>query len=357
MSDSSKQQIPSNPFELKILSGQVSRFTKDKIKTLAKPKIATGFKKLDTILGGGLFPGLTVLGAITGLGKSTLLLQIAEYISSNDTPVIYFSLEMPSLMIAAKAISRQLFCNVHQQETLALTANELTSSQKDGFFKTDTWKQIEKARNQVEKNSQNLMVEDSQFQESGEELTAEKIYTMVSDYIKVKEKQPVVIVDYLQIIAPDTPNSMGSEKQNVDRTVKWMTRLAKDFDIPVVVISSLNRAAYNQKVKIESFKETGGIEYSADVVLGLSFSKAPEFSTLKSKFSLSTEKGKTPREVELTALKQRYGSSGASSSVKMHYYAKYDYFTEDISKKKSSAPEKISPAEQNFNNAEKGTTR
>ena len=57
----------------------------------------TGIRKLDSVLGGGLYAGLTFLGARPGMGKSTFALQIASQIAEADYPVLFYSLEMPSI--------------------------------------------------------------------------------------------------------------------------------------------------------------------------------------------------------------------------------------------------------------------
>lgn len=310
----------------KTLNCELNKFTKRNISKLMQQKTKTGFPQLDDILGGGLSPGLTVLGAVTGLGKSTLMLQIAEHIALNKTPVIFFSLEMPRVMIAAKAISRQLFINAGMYERFALSATELVFQ--NSMLDAKLWESISGARKAVGRTGENLIIEDSTFQEGSTELSAKRIYDIVSNYIKESNKLPVVVVDYLQILPTDGTNTYGSDKQNVDLSVKWMSKLAHERNIPVVLISSLSRASYDQKVQIDSFKETGGIEYTADVVLGLSFSAAPDIASRKSTFNMSKEKEKSPRFVEINILKQRYGSSGAGSTVKLEYYAKYDYFKE-----------------------------
>lgn len=68
--------------------------------------IPTGFAKLDSLLGGGLFAGLYVLGASSSLGKTTLTCQIANQIAATEKDVLIFSLEMARQEIIAKDISR-----------------------------------------------------------------------------------------------------------------------------------------------------------------------------------------------------------------------------------------------------------
>ena len=76
----------------KTLSEYAARFTKERIQSVAMQRVSTGFPELDRGLNGGLTNGLYVLGAVPGLGKSTLALQIAHNLSSRGIPALYFAL-------------------------------------------------------------------------------------------------------------------------------------------------------------------------------------------------------------------------------------------------------------------------
>ena len=108
-----------------------------------------------------------------------------------------------------------------------------------------------------------------------------------------------------------------------------------DFQIPVIAISSVNRANYLTPIDFESLKESGCIEFTADVIWGLQleclnntvFEKA---SNIKEKRDLiKKEKSSNPRKIELVCLKNRYGVS--NFSCYFDYYAKNDLFVERTS--------------------------
>ena len=111
--------------------------------------------------------------------------------------------------------------------------------------------------------------------------------------------------------------------------------LARDFDIPDIVISACNRASYTDPVSMSSFRESSGIEYSADVLIGLQYrgmdyeqssfytqdgkahgsgreSEADHYTRVIRLFeemqSTAAEGGKQP--IELKLLKNRNGSRG-----------------------------------------------
>lgn len=87
-------------------------------------------------------------------------------------------------------------------------------------------------------------------------------------------KTPLVIVDYLQIVAPY--NERATDKQNMDKAVLELKRISRDFKLPVIAVSSLNRMSYGQRISMEAFKESGAIEYSSDVLIGLQLRGAGE---------------------------------------------------------------------------------
>ena len=139
------------------------RFTEENLRNHHLKRLKTGFAGLDDALGGGIYPGLIVLGGSPSVGKSTFALQIAESVAE-QTPVLYFSMEMTRERIAAKFISRYL--SEHREalgldeDTLrSLTAAKLIS----GMPEQDPWGEIvlnavEKARLHVESVTKKLFI-------------------------------------------------------------------------------------------------------------------------------------------------------------------------------------------------------
>ena len=114
---------------------------------------------------------------------------------------------------------------------------------------------------------------------------------------------PVVVIDYIQILAPY--NDRATDKQNTDKAVMELKRISRDYKTPVIGISSFNRANYSVPVTMEAFKESGAIEYSSDVLIGLQLKGAGQKD-----FDANQAKRKVPREVELVILKNRNGRTG-----------------------------------------------
>jgi replicative DNA helicase len=141
----------------------------------------------------------------------------------------------------------------------------------------------------------------------------------VEQHIKITGSRPVVMIDYLQILTP--VDMRASDKQNTDKAVFELKRLSRSMKIPVIGISSFNRENYSSEVNMSSYKESGAIEYSSDVLLGLQLVGAG-----KKDFDVNAEKKKDPRQIELKILKNRNGASG--DSIMYNYYPMFNYFKE-----------------------------
>lgn len=165
-----------------------------------------------------------------------------------------------------------------------------------------------------------------------------EVERIVDDYVKVTGKVPIIMVDYLQIVQED---SQMTDKAKIDSITKRLKILQRKHNAVVMVISSINRANYMLPIDFESFKESGSIEYSADVVWGLqlqiindqAFTQAKGVSQKRRMIAMA--KAASPRKVELVCLKNRYGI--ASYNCGFLYYPQFDLFTPDP-QFKSSAP-------------------
>lgn len=250
----------------------------------------TGFDDLDKLLQGGIYPGFHVLGGDTGCGKTTLALQIADYIAANGRDVLYFSLEMDRNELIARSISRMCYERAGSPEEddddspfenldnpysdLLLDANAiLTPEVKDEWEEHTTNGVLETIGAYSETIGQRLQY----ICEIGT-LNTDDMEKLVDHHISYyqddqgnipPDRYPVVFVDYLQILAPNPGEEKLSDKQRIDRAVLQLKRLSKRHNIPVIAISSFNRNSYYEPVELTSFKESGAIEYTADSIWGL----------------------------------------------------------------------------------------
>ena len=268
----------------------------------------TGFSNLDEET--SLYPGLYVLGAISSLGKTTFAHQMADQLSANGNRVLYFSLEQNQLEIASKGLSR-LMARINA--TKAVSAIQI----RRGYWSEELEEAIEKYK-EIGRNEEVI--------ECDFDTTIADIVEYVEQYIEMEKESPVVFIDYLQVIRPEGTRPL---RESIDANVKALKKLQSENDIVVMVISSLNRLNYMSSVDFESFKESGGIEYTADVVWGLQLKEITkngfENKSINDKReAIRQAKLANPREIELVCLKNRYGQSSYKCGFK--YYAKYDLF-------------------------------
>jgi len=282
------------------------------------PYIPTGFKTLDAVLDGGLYEGLYIVGAISSLGKTTLITQIADQIAQAGQDVLIFSLEMARAEIMAKSISRhtlqQVLSSGGDIRNAKTTRGITTGKRYEGYNKTER-ELINSSILAYSKYAQNIYIS-----EGIGDIGAEQIRETVKQHILYTGKTPVVVIDYLQILAPYSERA--TDKQNTDKAVMELKRISRDFKTPVIGISSFNRANYSVAVTMEAFKESGAIEYSSDVLIGLQLKGAG-----KKDFDANEAKKKSPREIELVILKNRNGSTGDKLGYK--YYPLFNYFEEE----------------------------
>lgn len=281
------------------------------------PYIPTGFSKLDGVLDGGLYEGLYIIGAISSLGKTTLVLQIADQIASSGNDVLIFSLEMARTEIMAKSLSRHTLQTIIRdggEVSHAKTSRGITTGKRYKYYNDEELKVIGKAINDYGEYACNLYIN-----EGIGDIGVDEIRQTVDRHIRCTGKTPVVIIDYLQILAPY--NERATDKQNTDKAVMELKRISRDYKTPVIGISSFNRASYKEAVTMEAFKESGAIEYSSDVLMGLQLKGAGTAS-----FDVNEAKRKDVREIELVILKNRNGRTGDSLSFK--FYPMFNYFEE-----------------------------
>jgi replicative DNA helicase len=277
------------------------------------PCIPTGFYELDDALDGGLYEGFYVIGAISSLGKTTFMLQMIDQIAANGTDVLIFSLEMSRYELMAKCISRQSIL-IADNPSIAKTARGITSSKRYKKYKQEELDLIAKAQKAYGEYANRIFIH-----EGVGNIGVEHIRKQVEEHIRITKRNPVVLIDYLQILTPK--ELKATDKQNTDKSVIELKRISRDFKIPVFAVSSFNRENYKNPVSMTSFKESGAIEYSSDVLIGLQLE-----GTGTNNFDVEKAKKQDPRYIEAKIIKNRNGKTGVS--IRYNYYPKFNHFEE-----------------------------
>lgn len=260
--------------------------------------MSTGIAGLDKALDGGLHAGLTVLGAVSSMGKTSLMLQMADTLAAAGRNVLFITIEMSRMELIAKSAVRGTRERARPLLDGRLPENKVRSL--ISVYRQKTGGRVE-------------------LWEPDAPLTPAFLDEKVSAFCEQHES-PVLFLDYLQLVAPARTGM--TEKQTADAAVAILKQLARRYDMPVVVASSLNREAYrpgSAEPGMSAFKESGSVEYSADLLL-----------VLKYRTDADKEIKTGPRHLALTILKNRFGATG--ESIPLDYEPEKELFRDAAAK-------------------------
>lgn len=303
--------------------------------------LKTGFKKLDAKLDGGLYQGLYVIGSISSLGKTSFCLQIADQLAQQGELVLFVSLEMQKEELIAKLISRITFLT---DAKLAKTTRQILNGQSKNYYTKEEKQLIDSSIETFNKYANNIYILEGGRDWSGKEKgDIDEIEAFINKIEETRHKKPVVIIDYLQILAPyDATHQKGqiTDKQRIDKNIVELKRLSRDKELIIFCISSFNRENYAEPVSLASFKESGAIEYTSDLLLALQLAGMDYSKSQKGTYESDTERLKRIRELqakakesqsvelELKILKNRNGTITKSGELVLSFYKAYNDFEE-----------------------------
>jgi replicative DNA helicase len=165
------------------------------------------------------------------------------------------------------------------------------------------------------------------------------IKNKIMQHKRITGNTPVVFIDYLQIIKNGT-SSQNEKRLQVDEIVSELRRMAVEtYETPIFVISSVNRDTYKKDkddkkqeensdtkpITLASAKESGGIDFGADIVIGLN--------------TIAGQDKGYERGVMVRILKNRTGERHISTNyIELKYHTRFNYFSDR--KTKTEDPEK-----------------
>lgn len=207
--------------------------------------LSTGLPDLDALTD-GLQPGeLIVVGARPSQGKTALALQLAL---ACEGPVAFFSLEMRKAQLAARALAW-----LAQVDGWALRRGMLTQGE---------YGRVSRALESLAESG--LAIDDAS------DLTVWQIRSKCRRW-RAQHGLSLVVIDYLQLV---TPMRDGRKGQNREQEVAAMSRafkgLAKDVNVPVILLAQLNRQVEGRAdtaPKLSDLRESGAVEQDADIVM------------------------------------------------------------------------------------------
>jgi replicative DNA helicase len=211
--------------------------------------IPTGFPKIDDKLSGLQPSDMVVLAARPSMGKTSLALDIARQTSTqHDTSVCLFSMEMSSQQLVDRMLAAQSRVDAWKLRTGKVRAD-------------DEFQQLRDALGSLSQAP--MFIDDT---------PGNNIIRMrsVARRLKREEDLDLIIVDYLQLIQPTgrakNSDSMVFQITEISRDLKI---LAKELQVPVLVLSQLSRAVEKRqgRPKLSDLRDSGSIEQDADVVM------------------------------------------------------------------------------------------
>ena len=268
--------------------------------------LLTGYKDLDNLTN-GFKPGeMIVLAARPSVGKTSLAMNIVENIAfskkyeKSPKNILVYSLEMSATSLAMRMICGRARVNM----------NDL----RRGFVRKDYAEKLNDISKDFQKAS--LWVDDT----SG--LSINQIRAKARR-LKSRNRLHLIVVDYLQLISGDA-KAMSRENQISDIS-RGLKAMAKELDVPVIVLSQLNRDSEKERrdPRLSDLRESGAIEQDADVVMLLGKHRKGE--DIRESDQSTDEDGQSEdyEPIKLLLAKQRNGPTG---NVDLAFRRKYTRF-------------------------------
>lgn len=208
--------------------------------------LSTGFEELDYTLCGLQKGEMTIVAGRPSMGKTSFALNLAEYIGVNESqPVVIFSLEM-----SKQQLVERFLCS-HSGVDAQLV--------RKGMVGTDDMAKLTAAGGELFEKP--IFIDDSPG------LTPLMIRAKCRR-LKSRHDIQAVFIDYLQLMS--LGGRVESRQQEISTISRYLKSLARELDVPVVVLSQLNRAAEGReghRPRMSDLRESGSIEQDADVIL------------------------------------------------------------------------------------------
>jgi len=210
--------------------------------------LPTGFIELDRLTGGLRATNLVVIAARPSMGKTALALSIAEHVALRESQsVAVFSLEM-----SGEELVQRMLGSVAMVDVTRLRSGRLAA---------EDWPRVTRAADELAKAK--LFIDDSEGLTIGEMRTKAR-------RLKSREGLGLVVIDYIQLMEGGTGRRDENRVQELSSISRGLKMLARDLDVPIIVLSQLNRspdARNDKRPMLSDLRESGAIEQDADLVL------------------------------------------------------------------------------------------
>lgn len=259
--------------------------------------IPTGFSKLDALTGGWQRSDLIVVAARPGMGKTALILSMARNMAVDFKKAIaIFSLEMSSAQLVMRLMSGEA----------RIPAEKL----RKGSLDDRDWTQFTARANTLV--TAPLYIDDT---------PSLSVFELRAKCRRLKEQYNIecIMIDYIQLMTAG-PDLRGNREQEISTISRSLKSLAKELNVPVIVLSQLNRGVETRggtkRPMLSDLRESGAIEQDADIV---GFIYRPEYYKIEQFEDGSDTQGLG----EFMIAKHR---NGALENVRLRFEAQFAQF-------------------------------
>ncbi|NJL93270.1 MAG: replicative DNA helicase [Anaerolineae bacterium] len=241
--------------------------------------VPTGFTDLDNLLGGLQKSDLLILAARPGVGKTSLMLNIALNAARSRARVAVFSLEMSNDQLIQRLISTETAINSHKLRLAELDSEE--------------WRRFVEASGKLSELP--IYLDDTPA------LSIMQLRTKCRRLYR-ETGLDLVVVDYLQLMTAGESSSRNDNRvQEVSAISRGLKELARELNVPVLAGAQLSRSVEqrtDKRPQLSDLRESGSLEQDADIVL---------FIYRDELYNEATER---PNEADIIVAKHRNGPTG-----------------------------------------------
>lgn len=276
--------------------------TVDRIDTLFHAKspitgVPTGFTDFDNMTAGLQASDLIIVAGRPSMGKTAFAVNLAEHaVMKDEGAVIIFSMEMPSESLAMRILSSM--GRIEQQRL------------RSGQLEDDDWPRLSSAISMM--SSKKLLIDDSGA------LSPFEVRARARRVARAYGGLGLIVIDYLQLMrVPGHSEHRASEISEISRSLK---ALARELNVPVVVLSQLNRGLEQRPEKrpvMSDLRESGAIEQDADLIVFIYRDEVYHKD--------SNDKG----TAEIIIGKQRNGPIGTVRLTFLGQYSRFENYSAD----------------------------
>lgn len=209
--------------------------------------LKSGYRKLDYLTSGLQKQDLIVLAARPSVGKTSYATCLAENICeiTPEAVICMFSLEM-----SKKALKKRLLSSMSRVDAQKI---------KSGFLEIEEWARLLAAKRRLDKFK--LFINDDA------DVTVLEMKAKAKILLNEQKRLDLIIVDYLQLMGSD--EKVTNIEQETSKKSKGLKNIAKELDVPVLVLSQLSRAPEGRndhRPQLSDLRYSGSIEQDSDIV-------------------------------------------------------------------------------------------